>query len=45
MKKSEMEIIAKVFTNAVKNHNNDEVLEKLRKEILDLCKKFPIYKK
>lgn len=45
MKESEMEIIAKVFTETIKNHNNEEILEKLRNEILDLCKKFPIYKK
>lgn len=45
MKESEMVVIAKVFYEAVKNHNNDEKLEELKKEILDLCKKFPIYKK
>ncbi len=45
MWEAEMKIIAKVFTEAVKNHNDDEKLKELKNEILDLCKKFPIYKK
>jgi glycine hydroxymethyltransferase len=45
MKEQEMKIIAKVFTEAVKNHNNEEKLKELKKEILELCTKFPIYKK
>jgi glycine hydroxymethyltransferase len=45
MKENEMKLIAKVFAGAVKNHNNEEKLVELKNEILDLCKKFPIYKK
>jgi glycine/serine hydroxymethyltransferase len=44
MKEEEMKIIADVFTRAIKNHNNDNILEWLKSEILDLCKRFPIYK-
>lgn len=44
MKTEEMKIIAKVFKEAVENHENEEKLEELRKEIKELCKKFPIYK-
>lgn len=44
MKEEEMKIIADVFTRAIKNHNDDNILEWLKSEILDLCKRFPIYK-
>jgi len=45
MKESEMDVIANIFTKAIKNHDNEEVLSWLKKEILELCEKFPIYKK
>lgn len=43
MKETEMKIIAKIFTEAIKNKDNAEKLEELKQEILNLCKKFPIY--
>lgn len=43
MKEDEMKIIAKVFTEAVQNHQNPEKLQELRAEILDLSSKFPVY--
>lgn len=45
MKQEEMKIIANVFTQAVKHHNDDTKLTELKQEILELCEKFPIYKK
>jgi len=44
MKEKEMEIIARVFTEAIKNHTNEEKLKELKGKILELCTKFPIYK-
>jgi glycine hydroxymethyltransferase len=43
MKEDEMKIIAKVFTEAVQNHQNPEKLQELRAEILELSSKFPVY--
>lgn len=45
MKEEEMKLIAKVFTQAVKNHKDEKKLSELKNDILELCKKFPIYKK
>ena len=45
MKEDEMDVIANIFTKAIQNHDNEEVLSWLKKEILELCEKFPIYKK
>jgi len=44
MKENEMKIIAKVFKEAVVNKDDDNKLKELKKEILELCEKFPIYK-
>ncbi len=44
MKESEMDIIAEIFTNSIKNFWDDILLEKLKQETLNLCRKFPIYK-
>jgi len=43
MKQEEMKIIAKVFKNAILNHQDDTKLAELKTEILELCKNFPIY--
>ncbi len=45
MKEVEMKIIAKIFKEAIINKDDEVKLKDLKKEILDLCKKFPIYKK
>lgn len=45
MKEEEMLKIAEIFTETIKNHQNEEILKNLKKEVLELCKKFPIYKK
>lgn len=44
MKESEMQMIARIFKEAIVNKDNEEVLTSLKKEVSDLCKKFPIYK-
>lgn len=44
MNEKEMVIIAKVFTQTITNIEDIAKLNELRQEILDLCKKFPIYK-
>ena len=45
MKENEMKEIARIFTEAIKNHTNEEILKNLRLEVIDICKKFPIYNK
>lgn len=44
MKEEEMKLISRVFKDAIVNRDNDAKLAELKQEILDLCKKFPIYK-
>jgi len=44
MKESEMEEIGDIFIETLKNHSNEAELEKQKNRVLDLCKKFPIYK-
>lgn len=44
MKEGEMSLIAKVFTQAITNFKDEGKLSELKLEILELCKKFPIYK-
>lgn len=44
MKEAEMKIIARIFTEAVVNHKNEQILKSLKQEVLEMCKKFPIYK-
>lgn len=43
MKEDEMKLIARIFSEAIDNIWNEEKLNSLRKEILDLCKNFPVY--
>ena len=43
MKEKEIRQIAKWISEVIKNHNNKKVLQKIRKEVIALCKKFPIY--
>lgn len=43
MKEEEMKKIAYIFSEALKNKDNEEKLKELRKETLGLCKRFPIY--
>lgn len=44
MKEFEMNKIAEIFTKAIDNKDNDDILSILRKEVLDICSQFPLYK-
>ncbi|MDX8336058.1 serine hydroxymethyltransferase [Candidatus Cetobacterium colombiensis] len=44
MKDVEMEIIGNLIVKALKNKDNDEVLNDIKKEVKTLCKSFPLYK-
>ncbi|MFA6973465.1 MAG: serine hydroxymethyltransferase [Parcubacteria group bacterium] len=44
MKEKEIKKIAQWINDVVANHNNEKVLLQIHKEIITLCKKFPIYK-
>jgi len=49
MKESEMEEIAELIVNVLKNVKDEEgnveesIIEKVQKQVLDLCKRFPLY--
>ena len=43
MKEKEIKVIAKWINEAIKNHKNKKVLKDLHKQVITLCKKFPIY--
>jgi len=44
MGEEEMKEIADIFSLAIQNHDNTDILESQRQRVLELCKKFPIYK-
>lgn len=44
MKEAEVKKIANWINAAVENHQDDEVLKIIRKEVISLCKKFPLNK-
>ena len=44
MKEKEMLEIVDIFTETIKNYNKEGKLSVLRNRVLDLCKRFPIYK-
>ncbi|MEA2037200.1 MAG: serine hydroxymethyltransferase [Nanoarchaeota archaeon] len=43
MKESEMKVIAKGIVDVIKNYKDKAVLDKVKKEIQELCKNFPLY--
>ena len=43
MKEPEMERIADFINEVVTNYDNDEKLASIRKEVRELCDKFPLY--
>jgi len=43
MKEKEVKIISKWINEAVENHNNEKVLKRIHQEVINLCKKFPLY--
>jgi glycine/serine hydroxymethyltransferase len=44
MKEIEMKMIAKIFHEALLHTEDEKILYKLKKEVLELCKNFPIYR-
>lgn len=44
MWETEMKLLAKLITKALKNIGNTEVLENIKKNVKELCIKFPLYK-
>jgi glycine hydroxymethyltransferase len=45
MKEKEVKMICGWIKEAIENHKNKKVLFKIHKEVMNLCKKFPIYNK
>jgi glycine/serine hydroxymethyltransferase len=43
MEKPEIVKIADLIDAAIVNHDNKDVLDRVSEEILELCKKFPVY--
>jgi glycine hydroxymethyltransferase len=43
MKSNEMIFIAKLIVDVLKNPGNDQLIDKTRKKVRDLCKLFPLY--
>jgi len=44
MKEREIKIIAKWIKDVIENHTNEKLLTQIKKEVMALCKKFPVYK-
>jgi glycine hydroxymethyltransferase len=44
MKEKEIKIISWWIKEAIENHKNKKILMQIKKEVITLCKKFPIYK-
>ncbi len=43
MKESEMKVIGKAIATVISSHQDKAVLEKVRGDVLELCKQFPLY--
>lgn len=43
MKTREMETIARFIIDVLKNHKNEDIIEKTRKKVREFCKSFPLY--
>jgi len=43
MGKEEMKIIGKMFVKVLENSKDENIIKKVREEVRELCKKFPIY--
>jgi len=42
-KESEMKVVGKSIAKVIDNLDDDQVIQKVRSDILELCKKFPLY--
>ena len=43
MKESEMKVIGESIAKVIDNYEDNNVIEKVKKDILELCKEFPLY--
>ncbi|MEM5871258.1 MAG: serine hydroxymethyltransferase [Candidatus Aenigmatarchaeota archaeon] len=43
MKESEMKEIARFISNAIKHHKDESMLKKIREDVREFCKSFPVY--
>ncbi len=43
MKENEMKLIASFIDRAIKNVDNEQILNSIKKEVAELCSKFPLY--
>ncbi|MDQ1330333.1 MAG: glycine hydroxymethyltransferase, partial [Thermodesulfobacteriota bacterium] len=43
MKEAEMEIIAGLIVDVLRNHRDDSVVRRTKDKVLELCNAFPIY--
>lgn len=43
MRESEMKIIGSCISKVIERHNDKTLLKKVREEILELCRRFPVY--
>jgi len=43
MKEEEMKLIAQWISQILKNTNDEELQNKIRNQVLELCNKFPLY--
>ena len=44
LKEKEFEIISKIMVQCLQNRNDEELLKKLKSEVLEVTRRFPIYK-
>ncbi|PKL89408.1 MAG: serine hydroxymethyltransferase [Ignavibacteriae bacterium HGW-Ignavibacteriae-2] len=44
MKENEMDVIAGLINKAVENNENEDILNSVKKDVNELCSKFPLYK-
>ena len=44
MKEAEMKVVAKIISEVLENIGNNNVAEKAKKQVHELCKNFPLYK-
>ena len=43
MRESEMKLVGELMAKVIANHENPQVLSSVKEEVIELCKKFPIY--
>ena len=43
LKEKEFEQIGLIIAKALKNHDNQDIIEKLKEEVLDLTSKYPLW--